>query len=205
MIVSPLSPLLVRRLGTKAVVAAGLVVMAAGMFIAASSTIHSGYTPIFVSMVVMATGMGLAMAPATESIMGSLPKEKAGVGSAINDTTREVGGALGVAILGSIFSSSYSSGIHHHLTGTGLPANLVHAMGQSITAGTAIAQQLGESLASTCTARSVKRSSTAWTPPSSAGGVALVGAAVAAILLPSSASSSEPATLEVFAEPALAA
>ena len=56
-----------------------------------------------------ASGMGLAMAPATDSIMGSLPREKAGVGSAVNDTTREVGGALGVAILGSILAASYSS------------------------------------------------------------------------------------------------
>ena len=52
-------------------------------------------------MCVMAAGMGMTMAPATESVMGSLPREKAGVGSAINDTTRQVGGALGVAIIGS--------------------------------------------------------------------------------------------------------
>src|SRR6185436_10871047 len=55
--------------------------------------------------------MGLAMAPATESIMGSVPPEKAGVGSAMNDTTREIGGALGVAILGSITTAVYSSHI----------------------------------------------------------------------------------------------
>ena len=55
--------------------------------------------------------MGLAMAPATDSIMGSLPPEKAGVGSAMNDTTREIGGALGVAILGSITAAVYSSTI----------------------------------------------------------------------------------------------
>ena len=56
-------------------------------------------------LVLLGIGMGLAMAPATDSIMGSLPREKAGVGSAVNDTTREVGGALGVAILGSILAS----------------------------------------------------------------------------------------------------
>ena len=53
-------------------------------------------------LVIIGVGMGLAMAPATDSIMGSLPPEKAGVGSAMNDTTREIGGALGVAIMGSI-------------------------------------------------------------------------------------------------------
>ena len=56
-------------------------------------------------LVLLGVGMGLAMAPATDSIMGSLPREKAGVGSAVNDTTREVGGALGVAILGSILAA----------------------------------------------------------------------------------------------------
>ncbi len=57
----------------------------------------------------MASGMGLTMAPATESIMGSLPLGKAGVGSAVNDTTRQVGGALGVAVIGSVLASIYGS------------------------------------------------------------------------------------------------
>ena len=51
----------------------------------------------------------MAMAPATESVMGSLPREKAGVGSAVNDTTRQMGGALGVAIIGSVVASAYAS------------------------------------------------------------------------------------------------
>ena len=57
----------------------------------------------------MAVGMGLTMAPATESVMGALPRDKAGVGSAVNDTTRQMGGALGVAIIGSVVSSIYAS------------------------------------------------------------------------------------------------
>ena len=52
--------------------------------------------------------MGMTMAPATESVMGSLPRDKAGVGSAVNDTTRQMGGALGVAIIGSVVSSVYA-------------------------------------------------------------------------------------------------
>ena len=59
----------------------------------------------------MSVGMGMTMAPATESVMGSLPREKAGVGSAVNDTTRQMGGALGVAIIGSVSSSIYASQI----------------------------------------------------------------------------------------------
>ncbi len=58
---------------------------------------------------IMGVGMGNVMSPATESIMGSLPREKAGVGSAMNDTTRQVGGAVGVAVLGSILSSHYGA------------------------------------------------------------------------------------------------
>ena len=59
----------------------------------------------------MSVGMGMTMAPATESVMGSLPREKAGVGSAVNDTTRQMGGALGVAIIGSVATSIYASQI----------------------------------------------------------------------------------------------
>ena len=59
----------------------------------------------------MAAGMGMTMAPATESVMGSLPREKAGVGSAVNDTTRQIGGALGVAIIGSVVSSVYAANV----------------------------------------------------------------------------------------------
>ena len=62
-------------------------------------------------MCLMAVGMGLTMAPATESVMGSLPREKAGVGSAVNDTTRQVGGALGVAVIGSIVASVYAASV----------------------------------------------------------------------------------------------
>ncbi len=73
--------------------------------------VSNGYPHLLVAMVLMTMGMGLVMAPATESIMGSLPPSKAGVGSAMNDTTRQMGGALGVAILGSIAATSYRPGI----------------------------------------------------------------------------------------------
>ncbi len=68
----------------------------------------------------MGAGIGIAMAPATEAIMGSLPKAKAGVGSAMNDVVREVGGTLGVAVLGSVLASAYASGMDGAVSG--LPA-----------------------------------------------------------------------------------
>jgi hypothetical protein len=76
--------------------------------LAVASTVDTGYGPPALAFVLMGAGMGLAGAPATESIMGALPPERANIGSAVNDTTRELGGALGVAIVGSITSSLYS-------------------------------------------------------------------------------------------------
>ena len=73
----------------------------------ASSPPTPRYPHVLLSLVVLAAGLALVMPTATESIMGSLPPAKAGVGSAVNDTTRELGGALGVAILGSVMTSTY--------------------------------------------------------------------------------------------------
>jgi AcrR family transcriptional regulator len=111
MVAAPLSAKLVGWLGTKVVVAAGLTVVAAGLFVFSFATTTSGYGIVAAVLVLLGIGMGLAMAPATDSIMGSLPPERAGVGSAVNDTTREIGGALGVAILGTITASSYAGTI----------------------------------------------------------------------------------------------
>ncbi len=73
------------------------------------SAVASSYGDLLAGMLVMTAGMGLTMAPATESIMGSLPPAQARVGSAVNDTTRELGAALGVAVLGSLLASGYAS------------------------------------------------------------------------------------------------
>ena len=72
------------------------------LLVRATATVDSGYALLLVTSALFALGMGLCIAPATASIMGAVPKERAGAGSAINDTTRQVGGALGVAVLGSI-------------------------------------------------------------------------------------------------------
>src|SRR6478735_8899004 len=106
-VTSPLAALLAKRIGTKIPVVAGLLLMAAGLAYMGGATVDSTYGYFVVATVLMAAGMGLARAPATESIMGALPPEQAGVGSAVNDTTREIGGVLGVAILGSIANAGY--------------------------------------------------------------------------------------------------
>ncbi|HVW31571.1 MAG TPA: DHA2 family efflux MFS transporter permease subunit [Acidimicrobiia bacterium] len=111
MVAAPLSAGFVRAFGTKLVVAAGLGLVAVALFVFSGTTTSSGYAHVALVLLIIGAGMGLAMAPATDSIMGSVPPERAGVGSAMNDTTREIGGALGVAILGSITNALYLSRI----------------------------------------------------------------------------------------------
>lgn len=76
--------------------------MAIALGLVSGVDVDSGYVPLAWALSQMGLGMGATMAPATDSIMGSLPLAKAGVGSAMNDTTRMVGGALGVAVIGSV-------------------------------------------------------------------------------------------------------
>jgi EmrB/QacA subfamily drug resistance transporter len=107
MLAAPTSAKLVARFGTKAVVSGGLVLVSVALLLFGRIHADSGYGFIAAVLCIIGVGMGFAMAPATDSIMGSLPPEKAGVGSAMNDTTREVGGALGVAVMGSVTTALY--------------------------------------------------------------------------------------------------
>jgi len=140
-VVSPVTGRLVNRLGNKVLVALGMSVVAAGLWYLSTLTISSGYGHVLISIMVLGTGMALAMTPATESIMGSLPLAKAGVGSAMNDTTRQIGGALGVAILGSVFASAYTATLGPWLTG--LPASAATAAQSSVGAAIAVGNQVG--------------------------------------------------------------
>src|SRR5262249_561925 len=101
------SPPPLERFGYRRVVSPGLAVVAAGLLVLAFSGIHADYPLLAVSLVVTAAGMGMVTAPSTGTIIVSLPLNKAGVGSAVNDTTRELGGALGVAVIGSVLASLY--------------------------------------------------------------------------------------------------
>jgi len=140
-IASPLAPKVVQRFGTKAVVAWGLTSMGIGMFVASTSTATSSYLVIVVSMAFMGSGLGFVTAPATESIMGALPPERAGVGSAVNDTTRELGGTLGVAIAGSLVASIYSGRVVDGLAGTPVPPEALSAAKDSVTGALFVAQE----------------------------------------------------------------
>ncbi len=142
MVTAPLSSRVVDRLGTKVVVTTGLSLVTIGMFLQIGLQVDSGYLEVIWRMAIIAVGMGLTLAPATESIMGSLPLAKAGVGSAVNDTTRQVGGALGVAIIGSALSSYYGSHIESALSGKA-PAKVVTAAKSSIGGAIDVAGRLG--------------------------------------------------------------
>jgi hypothetical protein len=97
------------RAGNKVIVASGLLLFATGLLWTATVSASTSYTTIALQMLVLGTGMGLTSAPATEAIMGAVPRAKAGAGSAVNDVTRLFGGTLGVAVIGSVAASLYSS------------------------------------------------------------------------------------------------
>jgi EmrB/QacA subfamily drug resistance transporter len=141
--VSPVAIAAMKRAGTKVVVAVGLTLMCAGFMVAAGTGAESAYWGrIIVSMTLIAAGLGLTSSPATEAIMGALPLGKAGVGSAVNDTTREIGGTLGVAIVGSVLSSTYGSHLGTALARLGVPKAAATAARQSVAAGLAAAARM---------------------------------------------------------------
>src|SRR6476659_10089431 len=133
-VASIVGPRIVERVGTTAVVAGGLGIFAAGLAWASTADAATPYIQIALQMVLLGGGLGLTTAPATESIMGSLSADKAGVGSAVNDTTRELGGTLGVAIVGSVFASIYSSRLSGSAALANLPAEARTTMERSMAA-----------------------------------------------------------------------
>jgi EmrB/QacA subfamily drug resistance transporter len=147
MIVSaPLSSKFVARFGTKRVVTTGMLLFATGLVIAATITTGTGYGRLAFAMLFMGVGMGLAGAPATESIMGSLPRDRANIGSAVNDTTRELGGAFGVAIVGSILSSLYGTRLDSGLS-ENVPAPVAATARESLGAAVQVPGALGTNIA----------------------------------------------------------
>ena len=183
-------------IGNKAVVAAGLALFGADLFWIATATQTTPYIVIVAQMIVGGTGLGLITAPATEAIMGAVPKEKAGVGSAVNDATRLFGAALGVAVIGSVAASLYA-----HRLGTtipsGLPGQVVTAARGSVGGALVASQHLpsGAAHALIGSAFGAFLHSFAWSLRV-AGGVALAGAVMAAALLPSRPGE-RPAEIEV--------
>lgn len=111
-IASILSARLAGRLGLKVAVGGCILLAAAGLFLLSHVAMPDApYTIIVLALIIFTTGLGLAMPPATAAVMSSVPVNKAGIGSAMNDTTRQLGAALGVVVLGLIMNSVYLSQI----------------------------------------------------------------------------------------------
>ena len=134
----------------------------------------------------MGAGIGLAMAPATESIMGSLPRAKAGVGSAMNDVVREVGGTLGVAVLGSALASAYAGGMG--AATSGLSGDAAAAASDSVGAAHEVGAQMGGSSGAELIAAANQAFVDAMsTTAGIAAAIAIAGALIAALFLPARA------------------
>jgi EmrB/QacA subfamily drug resistance transporter len=198
LIVAPSSARLVERVGTKRVVASGLALAAFGLALMAMLPSHgiSYWGDVAWRMMVLAAGMGLTMAPATESIMGSLPRAKAGVGSAVNDTTRQVGGALGVAIIGSVMSSFYGSRIVELFTRLGVSGEPVSKAKEGLGQALGVAGNPGVPLAPGQRADLAQGAKDAFVAGMHRGflvaaGAALLGAIIAARWLPARAADTE--------------
>ena len=152
LVVAPFSVLVARVLGTKYVVGTGLLLIAVAFALLSRTTVFGRYRDNFVPFVLVGVGVALAMAPCTESVMGSLPKRHAGVGSATNDAAMQVGGALGVGVLGTVLNLRYQHLMTSVVAHAGIPTVVQRLIDSSLGAALAVAQRApkhqGEVLAS---------------------------------------------------------
>ncbi len=196
------------RFGTKLVVASGLLSMATFYLWVTTTSATTGYGTIAAQMVVLGTGMGLTSAPATEAIMGVVPKAKAGVGSAINDATRLLGGTLGVAVIGSVYASLFATRLTSALP-VGLPASVGRTAHASVGAALTVAGKVGQAGHPAAALAIHNAAHSAFFAGFGAAnylaaGVAAAGAVMALVLLPAhpNAGADEAPRLQAIASPA---
>lgn len=130
MIAAPQSARFAARFGKRRVVAVGMWLVAAGVLVVSRMGVEPQYPMLLGGLFVMAFGMGTAMSPTTDLLMSAVPRKQAGMGSAMNDTTRELGGSLGVAVFGSLLASRYASQLADAVTQ--LPARAAEAVSGSL-------------------------------------------------------------------------
>ncbi|MCP3939598.1 MAG: DHA2 family efflux MFS transporter permease subunit [Actinomycetia bacterium] len=138
---APRSPQLTAKFGTRRVVSAGFIIQATGFAVAQFLEPDSSYLVVVAAVVLMGSGMALLMPPTTNAIVTSLPPDKAGVASAVNDTTREVGGAVGIALMGTLMTSAYQSSLGSATDS--LPPELAEVAKDSIGGAAQVASILG--------------------------------------------------------------
>jgi EmrB/QacA subfamily drug resistance transporter len=149
---APFSAVLARKIGTKSVVVPGLLLIAVGLGFLSQTTMTSGYHWCLPFLLLIGCGVGLALAPSTDSVMGSVPKDEAGVGSATSDTSLQVGGALGVAVLGTALNLRYqhliTALIGHHALPTAIHNAILGSLGGALQAAARLPGPAGAALAS---------------------------------------------------------
>lgn len=139
---SSVAPLIARRVGYRAMFVVGLGTIAGGLALMASmSSVSGGYWSVVPGLLVMSIGIGLTMTPGTAAITGSLPVEEQGVASALNDTVRELGGAVGIALIGSVMSAGYRASVSDAVVG--LPGQAATAVKEGIGGAMVVASKMG--------------------------------------------------------------
>ncbi|MEU3344210.1 MFS transporter [Streptomyces sp. NPDC006700] len=141
---SALTGYLTPRVGMKWTVTAGMVGGTAALALLTRVDGSSGYGDLVAPLVILGLAIGLALSPCTDAIMGAFPESELGVGGAVNDTSLELGGSLGIAILGSLLSTSYARHLSDATAGSGLPAGALSTAQDSVGAGYAVAQGIGD-------------------------------------------------------------
>lgn len=131
------------QLGVKAMVVAGMVIGTAGVFLLTQVDKGSTYTDFLAPMMMLGFAIGLSVSPATDTVMGSFPESELGVGGGANDTSMELGGSLGIALLGSLLGTSYRDELTD-LVGGQLPASALETAKDSVGAGLAVAEEVAK-------------------------------------------------------------
>ena len=143
MIVGPMIPRFVERFGTRWTVIPGLVIIAGGFLLMTTWPTVPSYWDFLVAMSIITLGMAMVMTPATNMLMSSVPRNRSGMGSAMNDTTRELGASLGIAVLGSLIANQYASSIGS--VAADLPAEAGAAVEDSLAGAIAVTDQMAAS------------------------------------------------------------
>ena len=141
MFISPLVPSVVKKVGARTTITVGLVLVAVAFLAMATWTKDLTYWHLFFTMLVMMLGITFAMTPGTNILMASVPRNRSGMGSAMNDTTRELGSALGVAVLGAVLSAAYEKNVAEAASQFG--GSVQEAIESSLAVAMTVAEKLG--------------------------------------------------------------
>jgi len=146
LVVAPLSSVIDHIVGTKPVVFAGMALLALGFGLLTRVTVHDTYMDVLPAFLELGLGTGLAFAPCTESVMGSLPVDQAGVGAATNGASLQTGGALGVGVLGSLLNTRYQDRLAPVLAHYKMPTSILHLITGSLGGALAVSHKIGGAL-----------------------------------------------------------